>query len=671
VSSRLLVGAILALTALAYVNSLDGQFVYDDGVQILRNPAIRSLENIPRVFTQSVWQFMNPGGQQPVGAYYRPLFNVALIVNYRWFGFEAPGWHAVSLILHCVATLLVFLLARQWGLAHATAATAALLFGLHPVHSESVAWISGLPDPLAAVFVLAALVFYEQHRAGGPRWLLAASLACFSLALLSKEIAVVVPVLVLLRERLDRRPVDDKANLPGHQFGVSALRAAAPFVAIALLYLGLRYSVLGFISQVEPKARLIPGEQVWLTIPSTLLAYARLLVIPYPLAVTYDHAYVTTPADPRFWGAALAVIALLAAAVKLVRASTPARLALAVLILFLLPVLNLKAFNQDESLVHDRYLYLPSVGFCLLASLALGRLRAKTTFLAATAGVAAVLFFLTARQNRYWHDNQAMAAQALRVAPRRPFLFNYLGAQYFLENKLPDAERYYRAALESNPNFYDSLSNLADVYRLQGRNADAAELYRRAIEAGAPYAHLHFNLGAAWIGAGKLPEAEAALLRATEVQPDNAAARYNLGWVLDRQGKTAPAEQAYSEALRLSPSYLEPRINLANVLTRQGRTAEAAEHLRTAAGHHPQHPTPWYALGDLHLKARQYLEAIEAFLRLVQIQPRHPYVHTSLGLAYEGIGKKDQAQEHFQRAVEVAPGESYTQVARRRLAEMR
>ena len=647
-----LAAGVVALTALAYVNSRDGQFVYDDGVQILRNPAIRSLENISRVFTQSVWQFMSPGGQQPVGAYYRPLFNVALIVSYRWFGFEVLGWHLASLLLHCVATLLVFLLAREWGLALAAAAVAALLFGLHPVHSESVAWISGLPDPLAAVFVLAALVFYEKHRAGGRRRLLAASLACFALALLSKEIAIVVPAFLLLRERPVRR-----------------LRAAAPFVVIALFYLGLRYSVLGFISQVEPKARLIPGEQVWLTIPSTLLAYARLLVIPYPLAVTYDHAYVTTAADRRFWGAALALIALVAATVKLARASPPARLALAVLILFLLPVLNLKAFNQDESLVHDRYLYLPSVGFCLLASLALGRLRDQRTFLAATAGVAAVLFFLTARQNRYWHDNEAMVAQALRVAPRRPFLFNYLGAQYFLQNRLPEAERYYRAALQSNPNYYDSLSNLADLYRLQGRNADAAELYRRAIEAGAPYAQLHFNLGAAWIGAGKLAEAEAALLRATKVQPRNAAARYNLGWVYDQQRKNDLAERAYSEALRLSPSYLEPRINLANVLTRQGRTAEAAEHWRAATRYHPQHPTPWYALGDLHLKTRQYPEAIEAFRRLVQIQPKHPYVHTSLGLAYEALGDRDRARTHFRKAVEVAPGETYTQVARRRLAE--
>src|SRR5205085_3309107 len=156
----LLVGGVLLITAFAFFNSLNGQFVYDDRLQVVRNPTITNLANIPRMFVQSVWQFLNETDQAAAGPYYRPLFNIALIVSYALFGLQTFGWHLVSLLTHLAVVFLVYRLARQWGLSREVGLAAALLFGLHPAHSESVAWIAALPVPLAAGFILAPLLLY-------------------------------------------------------------------------------------------------------------------------------------------------------------------------------------------------------------------------------------------------------------------------------------------------------------------------------------------------------------------------------------------------------------------------------------------------------------------------------------------------------------------------------
>lgn len=650
---------LLALTLLAFLNALHGQLVYDDRFQILRNPTVRSLAAIPGFFTQSVWQFMSSGASHPIGSYYRPLFNVVLTLNYQLFGLDVFGWHAVSLLLHLAATFWVYQLAKAWSLQPDLALAAALLFGVHPVHSESVAWASALPDVLAAAFLLPALVLYEQARRRPSPHRLAVASVLSLLAMLSKEIAVVVPAFLVCREALD----PDR--------GSRRFRRVLPFLLAAALYLWARYEVLGFLSKVEPKASGVVASHVWFTLPSILTAYARLLMWPHPLAVAYGLTYVTSAADPRFWPLALAVVSLVAGGAWLVRSSPAGRQALLLLILFLLPVLNLKAFNQDESLIHDRYLYLPSVGFCFLLSLALHRLAGQRWFWTASGLLAAAFFLLTIRQNRVWRDDLVMIQHALRVAPRRPFLFNYLGAYFAERGELPEAERHYRAALDANPDYYDSLTNLGDVYRVTGRFVEAETLYRGAIRLGAPYANTYYNLGVTLRSLGKFGEAETVLLQAVRMNPGDAGIWFNLAWIYEQQSRLEEAEKAYYDTLRASPAYVEPRINLAGLLARSQRYTEALEHARTAEKYAPSHPTVLYLTGDILLKMRRYADALQSFEKLSRVQPSHPLVHTDLGLCYEGLGEKDRARAHFLQAVEVAPQHPHTNLARERLNSKR
>jgi tetratricopeptide (TPR) repeat protein len=671
---RLVIAALLGISFLAFANSLQGEFVYDDRLQISNNPTITSLSNLPRMFTESVWQFLNEKNPEAVGPYYRPLFNVALIIGYQLFEFQTFGWHLISILLHLAAVMLIYALARRWDMRTETAAAAALLFGVHPVHSESIAWIAALPDPMATVFILSSLLLYERYyhserRAGTLTLVLSIALAF--MALLSKEVAVIYPIFLAVRELLDR-PEQERIGATVTRL----LKRTAPFLLIVPVYLAMRYAVLGFITKTEPNAVGIPTSHLFLTIPSILLSYVRLLVIPYPLSVMYDNTYVTSAGDIRYWGAVLVLTVLAGAIVWMVRSSSVGRRALAFLILFLLPVLNLKAFRPEESLLHDRYLYLPSIGFCLLVALALERVVARfandnvKVFRAAIVLLAAVLLVMTVSQNRTWQNESALTNHALEVTPRWPYLHNYIGANYSLQNRFTEAERAYGQALAINPNYYDSHSNLGDVYQQQGKLVEAEQAYRKAIEYGAPYSNTYFNLGVVLTGQKKLEAAEQPLIKAVEIQPSNTKARYNLAWVYDNQGKAAMAEQAYLDTLRYNPSYPEPRINLGVLLTKLGRFAEAVEQLETAARYAPDHPVMLYALGDLYLRTNRYQDAITTLNKVVARTPNHQFAHTSLGLCYERLGNKEQARAHYQKAIEVAPQEAYTNTAREGLARL-
>lgn len=669
---RLFVLGILAITALAFVNALDGQFVYDDRFQILKNPTLNSLANIPRMFTQGVWQFLNEGDKTAVGPYYRPLFNIGLIFNNQLFGLEVVGWHSVSIAVHLGVVFLVYRLARQWSLSFEVAAASALIFGLHPVHCESVSWVAALPDPLAAVFVLSSLLLYERYyhgRASEPV-LLAASLVLGFMAMLSKEVALMFPFFLVARELLDSHR-EKMVEVAGR-----VAKRTAPYFATIVLYLGMRYFVLGFLSRDEPSSLGISAIQVLITIPSILLGYARMLLIPYPLAVMYDYTYVQSAMDLRFWGPAIATVVLLAGALWLVRSSPVGRRALAFMIVFILPVLNLKAFRQEESLLHDRYLYLPSIGFCILVAMAFDWISSRfaerrgQVFAGAALLSGAILLVLTFYQNFSWQSEIAMTENAMKVAPRWPFLQNYIGAYYAEQRRFAEAEPAYLAAIDIDSKYYDSHSNLGDIYREQGKLREAERCYLNAIASGAPYADTYYNLGVTYTSEGRIAEAEDPLRRALEIRPSHLKARYNLGWVYAQQGKDSLAEQAYSETLQQDPTYPEARINLAILLTKLGRYDEARNHLQIAQQYAPEHPVRLYALGDVNLKTQRYEEALTAFK---QVDARNLYqniVHTNLGMCYEGLGRREEAKAEFQKAITVAPQDPSTNTARDHLAKL-
>src|SRR5262249_39011733 len=210
--TRRIVLLIIIAASLAYANSLGGQFLIDDTEHIVANRDIRSWSEIGLAFKTHVWAFQENRKvlRAPVPLpYYRPIFTVMLTVGYHLFGLWPQGWHLMSLLLHIACSIGVYLVLFQFSSNKAASVISGLLFAVYPIHAESVCWVSGMTDPLYGGFFVFSLLSYLKYRAGGSRWTLWLSLALFTFAVLSKEPAIGMVLLVFVYELI--RPADKAA----------------------------------------------------------------------------------------------------------------------------------------------------------------------------------------------------------------------------------------------------------------------------------------------------------------------------------------------------------------------------------------------------------------------------------------------------------------------------
>src|SRR5712691_10464949 len=248
---------IVAATVLVYANSLSGAFVFDDTKQIAGNPALRSWSNIVRAFTSDVWSFQRGTLTKDIPPpYYRPLFTAYLTFNYKLFGLWEPGWHLMNLLVHTGATVAIYFLLKRLSGDRLIAILAALLFGLHPAHVESISWISGIPDPLAALFYVPSLIWYIRYRTEGDRKFLIASVIAYGLSALCKETPLALPLVFIVWE-LTRARTRQSLSAQGREIILQLI----PYVMMAGVYLALRFAVLGRISWEHPFMARVPGSE--------------------------------------------------------------------------------------------------------------------------------------------------------------------------------------------------------------------------------------------------------------------------------------------------------------------------------------------------------------------------------------------------------------------------
>ncbi len=365
-AGRVLLLAPLLATMLVYLPVLWYEFVSDDRYQIVGNPHITSWYFLPRFFTGHVWSHVEPS--IPVN-HYRPVFLVWLRVNHMLFGFAPWGWHLTLVGIHLMVTFLVFLLARRISSDEWVAGIAALVFSLHPVHIESVAWVSGASDPLAATFLIAAFLCYFLRAERNGRWdaRLAVSWLLYALALLSKETAVILPFIIFTYEWIFGARATEASCLKNCQKRLqAALWPAVPYVVLSGVYLVARGFVLKGLAHVET---VLPLSTLALTLPSVLWFYIKHLLWPVALNGMYELPYVSRPDLAHFWLPLTAVVVMAAGLEWSAARSKQIAFAASWLVFPILPVLD-PSFQPKDNLVHDRFLYIPSVGLALMAGLA-------------------------------------------------------------------------------------------------------------------------------------------------------------------------------------------------------------------------------------------------------------------------------------------------------------
>jgi 4-amino-4-deoxy-L-arabinose transferase-like glycosyltransferase len=577
-----LLSLILLVTFLAYSNTLWFQFVYDDRGQILANVQVHAWRYLPHYFFERVWSFAYPGIQ---GNYYRPIFLLFLLLNYKIFGPYAAGWHLVSVAAHAGVVSLVYVLARRLTGDCRTALIAALIFGVNPVHIESVAWISGVTDPLLALFLLPAFLCYlnsreqSEHR----RAWLAASLALYGLAMLSKETALILPIIVFAFEWFWR-------DAPGASWIGSAFErvrcatvSVVPFILLTLVYLAVRWHVLHGLGHTMVPLGLSTIIFTW---PHLMLFYLSHLVWPFGLSVFYDVPYVRTPGLVSFFlpVAGLAAVAFLAVLwVRWLASHSPkdgrlATFCFAWILIPFIPLLDLSVLPVGE-IAHDRYLYLPSIGFSILIAITLRRIRIGGLRIHGLPALQAAVVLLlalglgtsTALQDRYWANDTALYTRGVECTPQNKLARTNLGNALGEQGHYAEALALYQQVLGRDPNFWLAIYNTGYTCYRMGRLREAEKYLQRSIRVNGVDSDEYFYLGLTWMKLGDLDDAEKALRQALKLQPGGLAYHFAMGMILKLKGDMPGALAEFEEELRNFPGETgaEQQIQVIQTLNRQ------------------------------------------------------------------------------------------------------
>jgi Flp pilus assembly protein TadD len=574
--------AILAATFLSYVATLVLGFVFDDHILIVTNDSIRSWRYFPGYFTSHIWSFRYP---HLLANYYRPLFLTWLRLNDMLFGLHPWGWHLTSVLAHLAVTYLVYRLCLKLTRDGWVAGVAALIFGLHPVHAEAVADITSIQEPLSTLFILGALLTFCRGRESGSEihWL-AGSLALTAAALLSKESGMVLPILVGAYVGIYGEA--DRSREPAAvSFGEHFLRrlrcallASIPFWAVVLAYVPLRiWALKGFAHTVTPLAM----RTEILTIPSVLAFYLGLLLRPIGLSCYYDLPYVTAATVSGFFlplAEVLAALAMMIAWYLWTRRARPddeRGLAFASMwmSIAILPVLNFRLLPEGE-VAHDRYLYLPSVGFSLLMGLAAVQwLRGQEHITRRPAIVAALAVFVslltgfaTARQCLTWSDDLTLNYRAHQIAPHNVSATTSLAAAVAQQGMDGAAISLYQQALAIQPGFWQANVNLGYLYYAHGNFPEAARYFSRAIACNPADGDQFLYMGMALLQMGRTSEAERAVRTAMLARPQGKNYHLGLALVLRREGNLQAAMQEAKTELAEDPQNTQARGLLDEVL---------------------------------------------------------------------------------------------------------
>jgi len=583
-SKKLRIGLLLSVAASAvavYARTLTFKFVYDDLVQIVLNPRVQSWHYFPQYFTKGVWVQATP-----IDNYYRPVFLTWLLLNHTLFGMHEWGWHLTNILLHAGASVLVYYVARRVLQQDAPALAAALLFALTPVHVESVAWVSGSTDPLLAIFFLGAyLAFWKSKEAEGrlkPWWTLLAG-ALFLLSMLTKETAAALLPLVAADFWLfDRGEATSKTSRPR-----KAIAATVPFLVAFTLYMVLRVMALHSVGAAIRTP--MPATTLLMTWPWLLAFYLKKLFWAVPLSQFYDAPYVSSPTLSQFWLPLTGVVAFAAVLCWWYRRTKRPVIPWASLwmLLPLLPTMDVRVFYPHEY-AHDRYLYIPSVGFCVLAAEFLWQLpwsrwvaaTREHAFRWATASLIAALFAAAAwDQSIFWANELNLYARGAQVSPKYGTnAMNNLVPHLMAAGRTEEAMQTVREVARRRPQDIMSQFNAGSILLRLGRYEEAEGYFEKASQLAAPNNALPLlHIGLTRMKMGKPAEAEAVLREAAAKAPTNPEFRYALAVDLKEQGRLTEAKDILQELVVSAPNVPNYREQLQQV---QGELADNKLHAR-------------------------------------------------------------------------------------------
>jgi len=669
----LLALVLVIVTFVAYQPTWHAGFIWDDDDHLTANPAMTAPHGL-----KMIWSSL------AVSRYY-PLTLTTFWAQRRLWGLSPLPYHLVNITLHAINGILVFLLLRRL---HVPAAwLAAMLWVLHPVNVESVAWITELKNTQSGFFFFLSVLCFLRFDAEKKQGWYVLAITCGLAAMLSKPSTVVLPLVLLLcgwweHGRWNR--VDVARTVPF--FGVAAGMSVLTILEQRghVLRTGTAEWQLGTAERL-----VVAGKAVWF--------YAVKVLWPVRLTFVYPRWTVNTSSFLS-WVPAVVLVAV-GVTLWYFRGRAGWRVALfgsSFFVVALLPVLGfVDVYYFRYSFVADHFQYLASIGLIALvvaAGATLSQHAGQTGgALGACAGAIAVLMlgWCTWEQAHVYQSSETLWRDTLAKNPQCWMAHNNLGAILLPLGKLPEAKEQYEQSLQINPGNAEAHNNLGNVFLQEGeasnaiahyeqalrikpdyaeadnglgsvlyqagKNEAAILLYRKALGIEPGYAEARCNLGTALLQEGELEEAVVQFSQAIQIKPDYAVPHYSLGIALIRQGKLPEAVGHWEQALQIKPDYAEVHYSWGLVLEQAGRLPEAGEHYEQALQIRPDYADAHNGLGNVLLQAGKISEAMGHYEQALHIKPHYAEAHYNLGLALARLGKLPEAVGHWEQALRIKP----------------
>lgn len=646
---------LLVLTLLAYAPALRDGFVWDDDAHVTDNPTLTSLDGLRRIWVEPT----------STPQYY-PMVHTTFWIERHLFGLNPFGYHLDNVVLHLLNAFLLWFLLES--LLVPGAWLAAALFALHPVHVESVAWITERKNVLSGFFyLLAAICFLRfldliaipsgldrgKPDGGEKPWWGCYAVGClfFLCALLSKTVTATLPVALLIvvwwkRDRLRGRDVAPLVPLV-------VVGAALGLLTVWLekVHVGAE----GDLWTLSPVERvLLAGRALWF--------YAAKLVWPAPLSFFYPRWRI----DAGLWWQYLFPLAAAAVAVGFWaarrRLGKAPFAAVAFFAVTLFPALGFfDVYPMQFSWVADHFQYLASVGIIALAAgiavtwvARLGAAGAQ----AGPAGAALVLMLFCAlswRQSGIYKDGETLWRDTVAKDPYSWTPHNNLGVLLMKRGALEQAIREYSEAARLSPDSWLPHKNLGVAYRKGGQREEALREFTAALKLNPELDDAQLDVANILAETGSTDAAIEHFQQAMLIDPKNPAIPYDLGVTLFDAGRAAASIGQFEQALRLDPAHIQARTGLGNALASLGRNGEAIEQYKEALRRDPTAAETRNNLANALIKWGKNAEAVEQYKEALRLKPDYPDAANNLGLALTHQNRLPEAIEAYRTALKSKP----------------
>ncbi|XP_014008607.1 protein O-mannosyl-transferase TMTC1 [Salmo salar] len=698
---------LLALCALCYSNSLHGEFVHDDVWAISNNPDVRPGSSLQNIFTNDFWGKRMADNTSHKS--YRPLCILTFKLNILLGGMTPLYFHVVNVCLHCAVTCLLMHTCDRCVFDDPRLAfLTALLFAVHPIHTEAVSGIVGRADVLACMLFLLAFLSYIRSVGGSGSaeslpstvsvWALGASLLLGTCAMLVKETGITVLGVCVLYDALVlcRKPL--LLHLAGSEMK-DLLRISVPFLkracAVSLyvaVIMSFRLWLMGgsmpLFSEQDNPASFSPHLLTRFLTYCYLLAFNAWLLLS-PAVLCYDWQVGSIPLVESLWdmrnvAALLLGVVMVALCLHCVMSlqrleSREVLLGVLFLVFPFIPASNL--FFRVGFVVAERVLYMPSMGYCILVAHGLGRLcsvvgRWGTTALTVSTLLLLLLFsWKTVQQNDIWLSREVLFRSGIQTLPHNAKVhYNYANflkdrgrhqeAIHHYKTALrlyprhasamnnlgtltrhpEDAEHYYRTALDTNPQHNRALFNLGNLLKSQGKKEEAEALLRDSIRFGPHFADAYSSLASLYAEQKRFAEANEVYLQGIESCPDSSDLHNNYGVFLVDIGEGALAAAHYQHAVRLKPAHYVAMVNLGRLLRSSNENKEAESWYKKAL-QVTRKVDILTPLGALYYNTGRYEEALQVYREAATLQPDSTDIWLALAQVLAMAGRSKEAEK--------------------------